>query len=333
MISLGSCVPNGCKAQVGRQAYSSLVSPTATFLTDCCGGRVKELLRASLQGSAATTMNKTMANFNLDDYIPVHERLQKFWEKYPEGRLTTEVIFLGDDFKNVVIKASAYRDSTDLAAATGIASEVNGEGYINKTSFIENAETSAVGRALANLGFLVLKGIASREEMQKVQRMQNEPPNQQVVQQPAVNQTGAVAQQAAPVSSSAGPPASDAQIRMLHALANGGDFNLELTCLERFHVEPEQLTKQQAMAFIDELKNSSAAQSQQQAQSAAAGGGYGGEAGATQAQLAAVAKIAAGTGVALLTMIEQEFTGITDPSELTKKQASHLIEVYGTRRS
>ena len=268
-----------------------------------------------------------MANFNLDDYVPVHDRLQEFWTDNPTGRITTELLFLSEDFKNVVIKANIYRHGAgaDEPAATGIASEVNGEGYINKTSFIENAETSAVGRALANLGIQVKKGIASREEMQKVQRMQNEPPTQQA-QAPVVTQTGAVAQQpAAPVSPS-GPAASEAQVRMLHAMANGGGFNLELMCLERYKCEPEQLTKQQAMAFIDELKAMSTAGGQQQAQAAAVG------AGASQAQLAAVAKIAAATGVALTTMIEQEFEGITDPAQLTKKQASHLIETYGTKR-
>lgn len=170
----------------------------------------------------------------------------------------------------------------------------------------------------------------------------NQPPNQQAAQQPAVNQAGA-AQQTAPVSSPAvasGPPASEPQIRMLHAIANGSGLNLELMCLEKFHVSPEQLTKQQAMAFIDELKNNSTATGppfEPPGVGVAIGRPPFGVAntggGASQAQLAAVAKIAAATGVALTTMIEQEFEGITDPNQLTKKQASHLIETYGTKRS
>nr|HQU93734.1 hypothetical protein [Pyrinomonadaceae bacterium] len=63
-------------------------------------------------------------------------------------------------------------------SCTGHAFEIRGQGYVNTTSFIENGETSAVGRALANLGFKIENGIASREEMQKVERMTNaEKPN------------------------------------------------------------------------------------------------------------------------------------------------------------
>lgn len=113
-----------------------------------------------------------MANFDLSKYIPVHTRIAEFYEKYPEGRIVTEIIRLNEDSGFVCIKAGAFRNRDDAEpSSTGHAFEVRGQGYVNTTSFIENGETSAVGRALANLGFKIDNGIASREEMQKVERM------------------------------------------------------------------------------------------------------------------------------------------------------------------
>lgn len=118
-----------------------------------------------------------MANFDLSKYIPVHKRIADFYEKYPDGRIVTEIVKLNEDSGFVCIKASAFRNRDDAEpSATGHAFEVRGQGYVNTTSFIENGETSAVGRALANLGFKIDNGIASREEMQKVERM-SEPAN------------------------------------------------------------------------------------------------------------------------------------------------------------
>ena len=110
--------------------------------------------------------------FNLDNYVPVHERLEQFWEKYPEGHIVTQVVEANAD--SILIKAEVYRNSDEatqlVPAATGHAFEDRNSGYVNKTSHVENAETSAIGRALANLGFEIKKGIAIREEIQKVQR-------------------------------------------------------------------------------------------------------------------------------------------------------------------
>jgi hypothetical protein len=117
-----------------------------------------------------------MANFNLDNYVPVSERIEKFYGLYPEGRITTEAISCNGE---AIFKAFAYRKADDAEpAATGHAYEKQGDGYINKTSHIENCETSAIGRALANLGIEVQRGIASREEMQKVERMQKDKPKE-----------------------------------------------------------------------------------------------------------------------------------------------------------
>lgn len=117
-----------------------------------------------------------MAQFDLTKYIPVHSRISEFYEKYLEGRIVTEIVKLNEETGFVCIKASVFRCHDDAEpSATGHAFEIRGQGYVNTTSFIENGETSAVGRALANLGFKIENGIASREEMQKVERMTSPP--------------------------------------------------------------------------------------------------------------------------------------------------------------
>ena len=104
-----------------------------------------------------------MANFNIYDYVQVNERIEKFYEKYPEGSIQTEI--QSNENGIVIFKAYAYRTKEDTRPATGHAYEKEGSSFINKTSYIENCETSAVGRALAMLGFEIKKSIASREEV------------------------------------------------------------------------------------------------------------------------------------------------------------------------
>lgn len=113
-----------------------------------------------------------MANFNLDDYVQVNERIEKFYEKYPDGSIQTEII--SNQNGDIIFKAYAFRDREDTRPATGHAMEREGSTYINKTSHIENCETSAVGRALAMLGFEIKKSVASREEVANAKIQQEE---------------------------------------------------------------------------------------------------------------------------------------------------------------
>jgi len=118
-----------------------------------------------------------MANFNLADYETVDSRIKRFYADHPTGRITTELVeSLGDIGKTRwTVKAFVWRDSvvaegpTYRAAApdgTGYAFENDGEGMANRTSALENCETSAIGRALANIGYSGDKR-ASKEEMKK----------------------------------------------------------------------------------------------------------------------------------------------------------------------
>ena len=111
----------------------------------------------------------TPVAFNLDDYEPVASRLDRFLKAHPDARVITDLVHYLSDI--AVFKAELWLDGEIIA--TGWAEEIRGQGNVNKTSHLENCETGAVGRALANAG---LSGSdftkrPSREEMGKVQRM------------------------------------------------------------------------------------------------------------------------------------------------------------------
>jgi hypothetical protein len=108
--------------------------------------------------------------FNLDDYEPVAARHARWLADHPNGRTITHMISApGADI--CVIRAELWLE--DICIATGYAEEVRGAGNVNRTSHVENCETSAVGRALANAGYAGsdVNKRPSREEMSKVQRM------------------------------------------------------------------------------------------------------------------------------------------------------------------
>ena len=116
-----------------------------------------------------------MANFNLNDYELVETRIGKFYSLYEDGRIVTENMTTKEERERGlwVVKARIYTTQEDhrlgLPKATGYAFEVDGGYGANKTSALENCETSAIGRALANMALHGNKR-ASREEMSKVER-------------------------------------------------------------------------------------------------------------------------------------------------------------------
>jgi len=107
--------------------------------------------------------------FDLASYAPVAERITLFYETFPRGRIITELVSRTE--KDVVFRALVYRDASDIdVAATGWAAEREGDGDINTVACLENTETSAIGRALANLGFTASRERPSAEEMAKASR-------------------------------------------------------------------------------------------------------------------------------------------------------------------
>jgi len=160
--------------------------------------------------------------FNLDDYEPVASRLDRFLKAHPDARVITDLVHYLSDV--AVFKAELCID--DEIIATGWAEEIRGQGNVNKTSHLENCETGAVGRALANAG---LSGSdftkrPSREEMGKVVRMQGET---------TITENSNMA--------------SEKQMNMIRAV-----------CKSMGKIPPHNLqsfSKKDASAYIDSLKN------------------------------------------------------------------------------
>ena len=107
--------------------------------------------------------------FNLADYETVESRLEKWWKDYPDGRVGTKIEQATDT--RYIVSAELFKTEADAQpCATGLASEVISDRGVNSTSALENCETSAIGRALANAGYAAKGKRASREEMSKVEQ-------------------------------------------------------------------------------------------------------------------------------------------------------------------
>lgn len=103
--------------------------------------------------------------FDLKDYVDVAERLREFYEKHPQGRVITSIVEMTE--KRVVVKAEAYRDASH-AWPSGVGHSqlaIPGATPYTRGAELENAETSAIGRALVAAG-LPSKRVASAEEVQ-----------------------------------------------------------------------------------------------------------------------------------------------------------------------
>ena len=117
------------------------------------------------------------SNFNLEDYETVESRLRRLYEKYPQARLLTDVIY--QDERRFIVRTELYLDADDpRPIATGHAEEIVGAGFVNKTSALENCETSSIGRCISNSVLCLDAPVGKRpsaEEMQKVERYKTEP--------------------------------------------------------------------------------------------------------------------------------------------------------------
>lgn len=96
-------------------------------------------------------------------YAEVNQRIKAFRKLYPNGKISTEIV---KHENGVVIMKSTIFDDERIVIATGFASEKENSNNINKTSYIENCETSAVGRALGMCGLGIDCQVASKEEME-----------------------------------------------------------------------------------------------------------------------------------------------------------------------
>ena len=164
----------------------------------------------------------TAVAFDLSDYEPVASRLDRFLKAHPDARVITDLVHYLADI--AVFKCELWLDGEIIA--TGWAEEIRGQGNVNRTSHLENCETGAVGRALANAGMSGsdINKRPSREEMGKVVRMQGDT---QITEPSNL--------------------ASDKQQNMIRAV-----------CKSMGKVPPANLqamTKREASAYIDTLKS------------------------------------------------------------------------------
>ena len=112
-----------------------------------------------------------MPKFNIDNYELVEDRLKKFWKDNPNARINTDVVGNSDDGTMVIVKAELFLNKEDtLPIATGLAQETKGiGGFANNEAWLENCESSAIGRALANWKYQgSKKPRPTQEEMKKV---------------------------------------------------------------------------------------------------------------------------------------------------------------------
>jgi len=113
---------------------------------------------------ALVSVNKTIKTVDIKgkDYAQVNDRVKAFRQLCPNGAISTEIISMQDGV--VTIKATVC-DEEGKVLGTGLAQEKESSSFINKTSYIENCETSAVGRALGFAGIGVDGSMYSAEEL------------------------------------------------------------------------------------------------------------------------------------------------------------------------
>ena len=129
---------------------------------------MEEKLRVSYEQIKKANEEMAKTDIKGSDYAPVNERIKAYRKVYPTGRIHSRIEEIKDDYVRFVVEIT---DEQGHLIATGTASEMlTGDAkkdYINKTSMIENCETSAVGRALGFAGFGVDKAIASAEDIER----------------------------------------------------------------------------------------------------------------------------------------------------------------------
>ena len=109
-------------------------------------------------------MPKTTVDFDPESYAPVAARVELFYERFPTGRILTELVQHTE--QEIVFRAAVYRAAEDAEpAATGWASERVGDGEVNAVACLENTETSASSGASSSDGWRITQpgpGVAGR---------------------------------------------------------------------------------------------------------------------------------------------------------------------------
>lgn len=171
-------------------------------------------------------------NIKGKEYAEVNQRVKAFRTLYPEGFITTEILCREGGLCIIKATVGHYADGKAVILATGTAYEKEGSSQINRTSYIENCETSAVGRALGMAGFGIDTSIASADEMNNALLQQNTNAVQKPVQAEPHVQKPVQSEQAAPYDILQ-ETAADSELR-LKWLEKYGEKALDASCKKRF---------------------------------------------------------------------------------------------------
>ena len=171
-------------------------------------------------------------NIKGKEYAEVNQRVKAFRTLYPEGFITTEILCREGGLCIIKATVGHYADGKSVILATGTAYEKEGSSQINRTSYIENCETSAVGRALGMAGFGIDTSIASADEMNNALLQQDTNAVQKPVQAAPHVQKPVQAEQAAPYDILQ-ESAADSELR-LKWLEKYGEKALDASCRKRF---------------------------------------------------------------------------------------------------
>ena len=171
-------------------------------------------------------------NIKGKEYAEVNQRVKAFRTLYPEGFITTEILCREGGLCIIRATVGHYADGKSVILATGTAYEKEGSSQINRTSYIENCETSAVGRALGMAGFGIDTSIASADEMNNALLQQNTNAVQKPVQAAPHVQKPVQAEQAAPYDILQ-ETAADSELR-LKWLEKYGEKALDASCKKKF---------------------------------------------------------------------------------------------------
>ena len=171
-------------------------------------------------------------NIKGKEYAEVNQRVKAFRTLYPEGFITTEILCREGGLCIIKATVGHYADGKSVILATGTAYEKEGSSQINRTSYIENCETSAVGRALGMAGFGIDTSIASADEMNNALLQQGASDVQKPVQAAPHVQKPVQAEPAAPYDILQ-ETAADSELR-LKWLERYGEKALDASCKKRF---------------------------------------------------------------------------------------------------
>ena len=171
-------------------------------------------------------------NIKGKEYAEVNQRVKAFRTLYPEGFITTEILCREGGLCIIKATVGHYADGKSVILATGTAYEKEGSSQINRTSYIENCETSAVGRALGMAGFGIDTSIASADEMNNALLQQNTNDVQKPVQAVPHVQKPVQTEQTAPYDILQ-ETAADSELR-LKWLGKYGEKALDASCRKKF---------------------------------------------------------------------------------------------------